>query len=201
MKKVTFRLLRHAKDEKSLEATLPAEELKRAGAVGARETRDYTKVGYSPLARAIQTALAAVLENFGVPEMLEAEPAFGTLAMLAEMVAPSQFQAIASVKGNYQALYDVHDRAKVYAWRDAMVAAFDKLFVRCVNSDFVLLSIHSPSVEMTIDGLMQRQDEPTPPECLTMAELDSVLVEATQEADGAPINVKIIEKTPAPAVE
>lgn len=198
-KKVRFYLLRHGKNEKGLEATLPASELHRVSLVGSSIADDFTKVTYSPLARAIQTAFGVILGNCSDPALLEAVPAFGNQALFTEMTAPPGFREIASAKGNYMALYDVHDKAKVEDWRFDTVNAFYGVFQQCVDDDVVLVVAHSPTIEMMVDGLLRRQSQQSPDGLLTLSELDSVVIEATQEVDGGFISVHVIGKNALPA--
>jgi|GEM_PF-3212785 len=208
MKNVHFILLRHAKNVKELGSTLPQPELVRAQEAGAKVCResdvsDITKVSYSPLPRAIQTAFAFVqgFEAVVLPELLPAMPEFGSDTLFAEMTAPANFREVAKVKGNYKALYDCHPAEKVAAWQGDMIAGFDKLFNEADDGDVVLLTIHSPSVEMTLDGLMQRQGNKLDEQYLKIAELDAVEVEAKQEEDGSQITINIIRMISAPPVE
>lgn len=191
-KQVRFYLLRHGRNLKELGATLPAPEIARAEKVGQSIEDNFTKVVYSPLARAIQTAFAVIKGQGLTPTLLPAIPAFGNQAMFDDLTKPSQFHAIASVKGNYLTLYDVHPAEKVDGVRGDMVTEFDKLFHQCENHDVVLASIHSPSVEMIVDGLLRRQGGQSPESLFLVSELEAVVIDAFQPAPDAGITIHVI---------
>jgi broad specificity phosphatase PhoE len=205
MKIVDFVILRHGKADKNLGSTLSAQELQRAYKAGSQlDVYSINLVGYSILARAIQTVLAIVTGFIGAVTRLrlaEAIPAFGSDSLFAEMTAPSNFREVAANKGNFKALYDVHPIEKIIAWQTAMVAGFDTLFGLARDHETVLLGIHSPSVEMLLDGLMKRQGDGIEEELTKFAELDAVVVRAIQESEGNMIDVEILRKINAPALK
>ena len=205
MKQVKFVLVRHGKNVAKLGKTLEGAEIGRAYKAGdnlySAGITEVDMVTYSPLPRAIQTAFALVAGmEVDCPQLLEAMPALGNDELFAEMTAPSQFRTLASVKGNYMALYDVHSGEKVNGWINQFVDAFDALFAAAVAAEAktVMVVIHSPVIEMMLDGVYTRQEEILLEDMLAMSELDAVVFDATQDGEGAIIKASGTHKIPAP---
>lgn len=206
MKKVTMLLTRHGKNLPELGKTLSAEEIDRAQDAGGNiYDQGHVSIGtvfYSPLPRAIQTAFAVIMgHNSGLPCLMPAVLAFGTEELFAKLTAPSQFRPLASVKGNYMALFDVHDMDVLKPWFDELVVAVEQVFVEAEDGSTALIVAHSPSIEAALNAILKRQGSNLSVEYLTLNELDTVVVTASQEAEESPMIIEVIGKIAAPAIE